>query len=177
MTTQNEEFARIHSYLTAQGERYPFDELWTRLIKARISVMDSVEGVSQELADFRPEPEEWTISEVLHHLLTSSGRVAELVERLSRGDAVEAERIDPPREDASDSIEVLTAKLRADSIAWSALTHRLPPAPPTAPTAPHPMFGELHARAWFLFQRVHDLDHAGQIGKNKAAWEELGVKS
>ena len=170
MTTQNEEFARIHSYLTAQGERYTFDELWTRLIKARISVMDSVEGVSQELADFRPEPGEWTISEVLHHLLTSSGRVAELVETLSRGDAIKLDRIDPPREDTSESIGELTVKLRSDSIAWSALTHRLPQSPPTEPTAPHPMFGELHARAWYLFQRVHDLDHAGQIGKNKAAW-------
>ena len=177
MTTQNEEFARIHSYLTTQGERYAFDELWTRLIKARISVMDSVEGVSQELADFRPEPGEWTISEVLHHLLTSSGRVAELVESLSQGVSVSADRIDPPREDASDPIGELRDKLRSDSIAWSALTHRLQPSPPASPTAPHPMFGELHARAWYLFQRVHDLDHAGQIGKNKAAWEDREKRS
>ena len=31
------------------------------------------------------------------------------------------------------------------------------------------VFGELHARAWFLFQRTHDLDHVGQIEAIKAA--------
>ena len=30
MSTQAEEFRRIHSYLQAQGERYTFSELWTR---------------------------------------------------------------------------------------------------------------------------------------------------
>ena len=167
MTTQADEFQRVHSYLQAQGERYTFSELWSRLIRARVSVMDAVEGVSQEQAEFRPDPDEWSISEVLHHLLTSSERVAETVEALSRGESITPDRIDPPREETTQTIGELTTKLREDSIAWSALTQRLPAAPPTEPTAPHTMFGELHARAWYLFQRVHDLDHAGQIAKNK----------
>ena len=29
------------------------------------------------------------------------------------------------------------------------------------------MFGDLHARAWHLFQRVHDLDHMNQIAAVK----------
>ncbi len=36
-------------------------------------------------------------------------------------------------------------------------------------TAPHPWFGELNCRAWFLFQRVHDGDHTRQIQGIKAA--------
>ena len=63
------------------GERYTFSELWVRLIKARIELMDSVEGVTQEQAEFRPDADEWSISEVLDHVITSSGRVA----RLGRG--------------------------------------------------------------------------------------------
>ena len=169
MTTQAEEFRRIHSYLQSQGERYTFSELWSRLIRARITVMDSVEGVTQEQAEFRFDPDEWSIAEVLHHLLTSSERVAELVDALSRGESVNPGRIDPPREETTATIGDLTTRLREDSIAWSALTQRLPDSPPTEPTAPHSMFGELHARAWYLFQRVHDLDHAGQIEKNKQA--------
>ena len=168
MSTQTEE-ARVRSYLQSQGERHTFAELWTRLIKARVSVMEAAEGVTQEQADFRFHPDEWSISETLHHLATSSGRVAELVESLSRGEVLDTGRIDPPREDTALSIEELRTLLRDDAIAWTALTHRLPPSPPTAPTAPHSFFGELHARAWYLFQRVHDLDHAGQIAKNKAA--------
>ena len=167
MTTQADEFQRVRSYLQGQGERYTFSELWARLIRARVSVMDAVEGVTQAQAEFRPDPDEWSISEVVHHLVTSSQRVAELIEALSRGEAVTPDRIDPPREDATQAIGELTVKLREDTIAWTVLTQRLPPSPPTEPTAPHTMFGELHARAWYLFQRVHDLDHAGQIAKNK----------
>lgn len=169
MTTQTEEFQRIHSYLQGQGERYTFSELWSRLIRARITVMDAVEGVTQEQAEFRFHPDEWSIAEVLHHLLTSSERVAETVDALSRGESINPGRIDPPREETTEPIGELTIRLREDSIAWSALTQRLPATPPTEPTAPHSMFGELHARAWYLFQRVHDLDHAGQIEKNKNA--------
>ena len=168
MSTQSEE-ARVRSYLQSQGERYTFAELWTRFVKARVSAIEAAEGVTQAQADFRFHPDEWSVSEVLHHLVTSSGRVAELVESLSRGEVLDTGRIDPPREDTSLTIDELRTRLRDDSIAWTALVHRLPPAPPAAPTAPHSMFGELHARAWFLFQRVHDLDHAGQIAKNKAA--------
>ena len=172
MSTQasaQSEYARVRSYLQSQGERYSFAELWPRLVKARLSVMDAAEGVTQEQADFRFHPDEWSVSDVLHHLAISSGRVATLVESLSRGEVPDAGAVDPPREDTELSIDELRRLLRDDAIAWTALTERLPPAPSAAPTAPHPMFGELHARAWYLFQRVHDLDHAGQIAKNKAA--------
>ena len=175
MTTQADEFERIHSYLQAQGQRYTFSELWSRLIRARVTVMDVVEGVTQEQAEFRPDPDEWSIAEVLHHLLTSSEKVATTVEALSRGEAINPGRIDPPREETTQTIGELTEKLRADSIAWTALTQRLPDTPPTEPTAPHSMFGELHARAWYLFQRVHDLDHAGQIAKNKQSYGYPGA--
>jgi hypothetical protein len=36
-------------------------------------------------------------------------------------------------------------------------------------TSPHPWFGELNCRAWFLFQRVHDGDHTRQIQAIKAS--------
>lgn len=169
MPPQTEEEARVRSYLQLQGERYAFAEIWTRFIKARVLVLDTTEGLTQEQADFRFHPDEWSVSDVLHHLVTSSGRVSRLVESLSRGESADAGAIDPPREDTPLTIDELRTRLRDDSIAWTALVQRLPPAPPTAPTAPHPNFGELHARAWFLFQRVHDIDHAGQIVKNKTA--------
>ncbi len=169
MATQNDEALRVRSYLFSQGERYTFAELWPRMMKARMSVIDAAEGVTQAQAEFRPDADEWSVAEVLHHLTVSSARVAEVIEALSRGEEIAPRRIDPPREETSLSVERLREMLRDDAIAWSAMTHRLPPSPPTAPTAPHMIFGELHARAWYLFQRVHDLDHAGQIAKNKAA--------
>ena len=169
MSERSEEERRVRSYLLSQGEKYTFAEMWVRLVRARLDVMASVEGVTQRQADFTPDPDEWSVSEVLFHVLTSSGRVAKLVESLSRGERPSAERIDPPREATSLSISELRERLTADAIAWSSLTERLPDEPNLDVTVPHPQFGELHAGGWYLFQRVHDLDHAGQIAKNKAA--------
>ena len=43
----------------------------------------------------------------------------------------------------------------------------LPEPPSYVPTSPHGFFGELHGRAWFIFQRVHDIDHANQVNAIK----------
>ena len=169
MTTQDDEARRVRSYLLAQGEKYAFTEMWPRLIKARLEVIAAVEGVSQEQADFTFAPEEWSIAEVLHHVLTSSARVAETIEAIANGNQPPERVIDPPRESASLGIEELRQRLTRDALAWCALTERLPVSPNLEVTAPHPIFGQLHAGGLYLFQRVHDLDHVGQIGKNKAA--------
>ena len=169
MTTGSDEVERVLSYLTSQGERYTFAEIWVRFAKARLELIDSVSEVDQGQADFRPDAGEWSISEVLSHLVTSSGTVSEIVDALSRGVTPTPGRIDPPREETSLDINELRERLTLDSLRWSALVERLPPAPSTDLTAPHPFFGELHARAWLLFQRIHDIDHAGQVEKNKVA--------
>ena len=169
MTTGSDEVERVLSYLTSQGERYTFAEIWVRFAKARLELIDSVSEVDQGQADFRPDAGEWSISEVLNHVVTSSGTVSEIVDALSRGVTPTPGRIDPPREETSLDINELRERLTLDSLRWSALVERLPPAPSTVLTAPHPFFGELHARAWLLFQRIHDIDHAGQVEKNKQA--------
>ena len=169
MTTGSDQAERVRSYLLSQGETYTFAEIWVRFAKARIALIDSVSEVDQSQADFRPDVDEWSISEVLDHLVISSGRVSEIVAALSRGATPNPGRIDPPREETSLGIDELRERLTLDSLRWSALVERLPPAPSTVLTAPHPFFGELHARAWLLFQRVHDMDHAGQVEKNKRA--------
>ncbi len=169
MTTQNEEARRVRSYLLAQGEKYAFTEMWPRLMKARLEVIAAVDSVSQEQADFTTDPDEWSIAEVLHHLITSSARVAETVESLAHGNQPATRAIDPPRESAELGIAELRQQLTKDSLAWCALTERLPTQPNLEVTAPHPFFGELHTGGLYLFQRVHDLDHVGQISKNKSA--------
>ncbi|MCH7801641.1 MAG: hypothetical protein IIC24_08905, partial [Chloroflexi bacterium] len=74
---------------------------------------------------------------------------------------------EPPREGTDLTIAEMRDLLLKDSVAWGALTDRLPEPPSFEIEAPHVFFGDLHSRAWYLFQRVHDLDHAQQIEKNK----------
>ena len=106
---------------------------------------------------------------MLKHGLTSSGNVAELVESLANGQARPSDDIEPPREATDLTIGEMRDLLLKDSVAWGALTDRLPEPPSFDIEARHMFFGDLHSRAWYLFQRVHDLDHAQQIEKNKQA--------
>ena len=167
MTTP--EADRVRQYLLTQGEKYTFRELWVRLTRTRLGLLDSIEGVSDEQATFKPDESEWSILEVLNHVVTSSGRVAALVEALANQKSRPADDIEPPREAIDLTIDEMRDLLLEDSIAWGALTDRLPEPPSFEVQARHFSFGRLHSRAWYLFQRIHDLDHVGQIEKNKMA--------
>jgi uncharacterized damage-inducible protein DinB len=171
MTTpeQQAEFDRMHGYYVSQGERYTFSELWPRAVKARLELIDSLEGVTDAEAAWSPSPDDWSIKEVALHILNGSRSARRVVQALSAGDTADSSNIDPPRKTTDASMDELRTQLHEDAIEWSAATRDLPPTPPLEPTAPHSMFGDLHARAWYLFQRTHDLDHRNQIEAVKAA--------
>lgn len=166
---QQAEFDRMHGYYVSQGERYTFSELWPRAAKARLELLDALERVDDAEAEWSASAEDWSIKEVAHHILNSSRNTRRLVRALSAGETGDSSSIDPPRQTTAASMDTLRTELREDGIDWAAVTQELPPTPPLEPTAPHSMFGELHARAWYLFQRTHDLDHKGQIEEVKAA--------
>lgn len=166
---QQAEFERMHGYYVSQGERYSFSELWQRVVKARIELLESFAKVKDADADWSPSAENWSIREVVHHVLNSSRNTRKLVSALSIGEAGDSSEVDPLRTATDISMDELGDKLRDDGIEWTTVIHQLPPRPSIEPTAPHGMFGELHARAWFLFQRTHDLDHKGQIESVLAA--------
>ncbi len=142
------------------------------MVAARLELLDTLDGVTDEQAAFKPSPDDWSIREVALHILRGSRGTRGLVERLSAGEtpATGGGRVfEPPKEETEAPIASLREELLRDGVAWCVATEQLPPRPALEPTAPHPMFGELHARAWYLFERVHDLDHANQIKAVKAA--------
>jgi hypothetical protein len=59
--------------------------------------------------------------------------------------------------------------LAEHSVRYASLPERLPPSVNLEMTAPHSNFGELNCRAWFLFNRIHDVDHRTQIEAIQAA--------
>ncbi|SVA24810.1 uncharacterized protein METZ01_LOCUS77664, partial [marine metagenome] len=154
---------RVRNYLIGQGRKYSFRELWKRMIKARLQLIDEVENTTQTQADFAYDSKEWTISEVAHHVVLSTESVARVVESLSIGKNPDASGVEPSRIGADSGIEVLRDRILGGAVRWSAMTERLPDNPDLSFTARHDFFGELHAPAWYLFQRVHDLDHLNQI--------------
>lgn len=177
MTNQQQaEFDRMRGYYLSQGEKYSFAELWPRAMKARLQLLDALEGVSEEQASFKPGPNDWSIREVALHVVNGSRSNRRLVIALSSGESGDSSNIDPPKRTTEATVDGLRAQLRDDGIDWTAAIPTLPERPPLEPTARHSMFGQLHARAWYLFQRTHDIDHASQIDANKKAAGYPGAK-
>ena len=166
----DEERERVRGYLLSQGESYDWVDLWPRVIGARLELLAEFDGVSDQQAAFSPGDDQWSTGEVLHHALNGARSVASVVEYLAKGEQPPApQRVDPVRAPAEAPFERQRRELAEQSVQFSALVARLPEPPSLALTHPHMFFGDLHCRAWLLFQRVHDQDHAGQVRQIKAA--------
>lgn len=169
MVLPQEERERVRGYLLAQGEKYGFVDMWPRTVRGRLQLLDAIADVSDEQARYRPDADQWSIAEVAQHILNSSAANRRMTEALAAGRDGGAERVDPPIEPTERSIDDLRRGLLEDAIAWSTLTPQLPEPPSLTALAPHPFFGDLHSRAWYLFQRTHDIDHANQVVQVKEA--------
>lgn len=163
-----DEVGRVRGYLLAQGEKYSWLDLWPRVIAGRLDFLDAITDVNSEQAAFQPGGDVWSIAEVGHHVLQASRNVQKVVRSLSAGGAAPAGNVDPPREPARAPWDSLSHSIREDSVRLAALIDGLPEPPSFDAMSPHPFFGDLHARAWYLFQRVHDQDHAQQVLANKS---------
>ena len=168
-TDQQAEFARLQSYLNGQGEQNSHAQIWPRAVKARMQLLDSLEKVTDDQAAWAPSAEDWSIKEVALHILNGSRSTRRIVQALSQGETADSSGIEPARKTTDASIIELYDQLRDDGIDWAVAISQLPQTPPLEPTANHSMFGDLHARAWHLFERVHDLDHMNQIEAVKQA--------
>ncbi len=168
-----DEIERVSSYMLSQGEKYSWLELWPRVVAGRIEFLNTLNRVSPEQAAWKPAPDDWSIEEVAQHVLDGSRRTADLVHELSHGREPSLApqeiggAIDPAQREADLPFTELVAQLLRDSREFSNVIDGLPEPPAFEPTRPHPYFGELHGRAWFIFQRVHDLDHVNQVNAIK----------
>ena len=159
---------RVREYLISQGEKYPFRELWIRAIAARLELIKEVSNVNQDQADFSFDKDEWTVSEILEHVINSTSRVTDLISDLTRGGIGDSSNIDPPRQLSHSKIDDLRQRILEGAFKWTAMTDNLPDTPNMENNSNHGSFGDLHAGGWYMFQRVHDLDHLNQIRNNKS---------
>jgi hypothetical protein len=165
-----EERERVRAYLLRQSGDASWGALWTRVTPARLGFIEALRDVTDEQARFRTASGEWSILEVAAHLADNSAAVLACIETLAAGGRVAGgptvdEYVDP----GVTSLAEWRDRLAGSGMQLAALVSRLPDALPLEATHPHGYFGELHAKAWYLFQRVHDLDHTGQIAGIKAA--------
>ena len=170
----NDERQRVSGYMLSQGEKYSWLELWPRVVAGRLEFLDTLNRVTPEQAAWKPAPDDWSIEEVAQHVLDGSRRCASLITDLSHGREPTASpqgigAVDPAQREADLPFPELVRALLEDSRSFANVIEGLPEPPSYTPTSPHGFFGELHGRAWFIFQRVHDIDHANQVNAIKGS--------
>jgi DinB superfamily len=160
----NEEQQRIRGYLQAQAAKMGVPELIAK-VRADSAQLKAACEAAEAVDILKPPAQgEWSVNEVLAHVIDGSARV-------SRGIlAAQARGEQPPA--LGDAIE-RTTEVHRPSDWWSTFEADREAAFTALATATgeehlevkwlHPFFGDLNWREWLLFQRIHDLDHARQL--------------
>ncbi len=134
-----------------------------------------IDGVSAEQASFKPSADDWSMLQLMHHVVSAKGGVARICERLASGESIPGRGREGDEQDGivrGDGFASLADARKAMEAAHQEILAFIDGRLATANTDTrfnHFVFGDLNCREWAAFQRVHDGDHAGQIEQIKAA--------
>ena len=158
---------RVLSYIAHQSEKQP-EGIAGVVEQGHDQLVGLLEGLSDEQAAFKASAEDWSVLEVLRHVVGSKRGVARRCSVLARG---EASASFEPADEVGSFASLSEARAALDAGHRELLASVQAPTPDANVdvTFDHPFFGPLNCREWAVFQRVHDGDHAGQIEKIKAA--------
>jgi uncharacterized damage-inducible protein DinB len=147
----------VVSYLTHQGKK-DASAIVEVIERERRRLLGLLADVSQEQAEFAPAPGQWSIREIVEHVVASERGVLAVIARLAG--------VAAPPEHAPAAGRSL-AELREDLVSvraqLQALVGDLPQDASLDAKQDHLFFGPLNWNEWLAFQRVHDGDHIEQI--------------
>jgi len=160
---------RLVSYLEHQAKK-DAPALIDLIEGSRTRLIAILDGVSEEQAAFKPAPDQWSIADVVRHVIAAEEGVARIAESLAQGVVPDGKRLLGSQiPDEGQSLSALVRRLRAARAHLLETVRAWPASPDVEAKFEHPFFGPLDCKAWLTFQRVHDLDHTGQIEQVKAA--------
>ena len=165
MTQDSDVQQQVLSYLRHQADKDPAD-LAALMERTAAECARCLDGVSEEQAAFQYD-QEWSIKEVLGHMLASGKGVNREIGNLTedRPSAGHA------RMGVVSGADRPIGELRQALARLWRETARLAASLPEAGlerTWEHPMFGPLKPGEWIAFQRLHATDHIQQIEIIKA---------
>jgi hypothetical protein len=127
--------------------------------------LEIVAPLDDALVARQPAPDEWSIHDLVRHVISAEAGVAKLVHGLARGARPDLKGVGIGSMVDAGSFGELLGQLRATNAALLDAIKSLPRAPDTQTVAPHPFFGDLNCLEWATFQRVHDADHVQHAEK------------
>jgi hypothetical protein len=160
---------RVLSYIAHQSVKEPA-EIAAIVQQGHDQVLAALEGLTEEQAAFKPGPDDWSVLQVLQHAAEGEQRVARRCAALAAGQATEPiSRTGLIGPEPFTSLAQARAAIAAAHAELLDFVASLSPETNTDTKLEHPFFGSINCREWAVFQRVHDGDHANQIGQIKAA--------
>lgn len=159
---EQSERENLRGYLRQQAAKRTVEELVTRVQESVDAVAVAARSVPpNRLAELGPgEDELWTPVDCLRHIVEWNRMVAQQVLYVALSGELPGAGEAPP---LPSTVEELLA-VQVEAI--DSLYAHVRDAEPTAyldVTWEHMFFGRLNWREWFLFLRVHNLDHAAQL--------------
>jgi hypothetical protein len=165
MTQDPDVQQRVLSYLRHQADKDPSD-LAALMERTAADCARCLDGISEEQAAFQYD-QEWSIKEVLGHMLASGNGVNREIGNLAEDRASAGQA----RLGVVSGADRPIGELRQALARLWRETTRLAASLPEAGlerTWEHPMFGPLNPEEWIAFQRLHAMDHIQQIEIIKA---------
>ncbi len=165
MTQDSDVQQQVLSYLRHQADKDPAD-LAALMERTAVDCARCLDGISEEQAAFQYD-QEWSIKEVLGHMLASGNGVNREIGNLAEDRASAGQA----RMGVVSGADRPIGELRQALARLWRETARLAVSLPEAGlerTWEHPMFGPLNPEEWIAFQRLHAMDHIQQIEIIKA---------
>ena len=167
----------------------PLEELWMELEAVRSEVLGEVAGLSQAQSDWHPDPADWSIGEILHHLTLAEIATGKLTSKLLKETPSAGEfpldlglfaapppwppgpREAPPvvRPESRQALDGLVRDLRAARERSRQSLERLAGVDPRRLRWSHFTLGELDLGQWWRLQAWHDTDHLQQLRRIKVS--------
>lgn len=162
----DEERERVRGYLIAQAAKLPLPDLVAKVRADTQPLRAVAASVPADRFAERPGAEDWSAAEVFSHILQMTKDGSRAIESILDTGVGPREIVDEIYDDGALDPRTAAEYWDAYNDRREALFRRVLQA--RGDEYPdviirHPLFGGLSWRQWFLFMRVHDLDHMRQI--------------
>jgi hypothetical protein len=167
---EQDEQQKLQGYLKAQGAKLSAEQIRDRIQEASDEFLGVVQGAPEALVRKAPAAGEWSLADVLDHVIHTLERITGVIGGLVSGRKPPA----PLEIGATSGIAGLPwgdllARLRRSQASLSALLTANRHEPHVDLRVPEGNFGELNWKEYALILRLHYKDHAGQAVKTLEA--------
>jgi hypothetical protein len=160
-----------------EGAAQPAEGIAAIVQEGQDQLHKALEGVSEEQARYKPAQDEWSVLELMDHVVTVKRIMANLCQHLSEGRWPPGITGEWEEEKAQDGVTIARFTSLGEARAAADAAHddllgfvrSITPDMDTEKEFTHFLFGPMNCRQWAVFQRVHDADHAPTIEKIKAS--------